>query len=396
MEILFKALGDRLDKVEQRNDNLLEKFHAQITAFEAHQAGTPTDISDVDQLQFEYAVAKRRLDEVAATHALNSAARTRLEALTATQPAERCGGLLSAADWQRLSDELAAIEFADVEDLHVGFAVSRVLGQSYSEQRYELEQATSLEDLRRKVLAIAYKILLISKKLDVAASNRVHLLNSRNDMMAQALAFQSAHLEYSERTLDEAQRYTAAAQTARKELHALVERLSKPNTSLESSVNEARALVAGIVVMDFKIDEISKGIPAKLDYKVRMRSLIDMDGSFDSWSTDLEIRRNFYARFLYCIRSRSLNRCVPILKRSGLQQRLIATTVWEGCPDGSGFPWNTSMRQCITAPAIGRDFSRRTHCSRPPTSQIRPLTGTMPFSCSYSRMPFLPGTGANR
>jgi hypothetical protein len=140
----------------------------------------------------------------------------------------------------------------------------------------------------------------IAKKLQVAASNRLHLLNSRGNMTAQALAFQSACLEYAERTLDQAQRYAAAAKTARDELHALAGRLSKPNTSLESSINEARALVAGIVVMDFNVTQISEGIPAKLDYEVRMRGLIDTDGRFDSWATELEIHRSFHARFLYC------------------------------------------------------------------------------------------------
>lgn len=298
--ILFEGLRNRLGKVEQRNHDLLERFHKQIAAFEAYQAGTTTDIGDADQLQFEYTVAKRRLDEVAATHALNSAARTRLEAVIAAHPAERHSELLSPADWEGLSDELAAIEFADVEECHVALPVSNVLGQSYSEQRFELEQATSLEDLRRKVLAIAYKIMLIAKKLQIAASNRLHLLNSRGNMTAQALAFQSACLEYAERTLDQTQRYAAAAKNAREELDALVGRLSKPNTSLESSINEARALVAGIVVMDFNVMEISRGIPAKLDYEVRMRSLIDTGGSFDNWSTELEIHRRFHARFLYC------------------------------------------------------------------------------------------------
>jgi len=296
---LFEALRNRLDKVEQRNDDLLERFHKQIAAFEAYQAGTTTDISDADQLEFEYTVAKCRLDEVAATRALNSAARTRLEAVIAAHPAERHPELLSPADWQGLSDELAAIEFIDVEDRYVAYAAWKVLGESYSEQRFELERPTNLEDLRRNVLAIGYKILRISKKLDVAASNRVHLLNSRSNMTPQALAFQSACLEYAEKTLDQAQCYAAAAKSAHKELHELVVRLSKPNTSLESSVNEARALVAGIVVMDFEVIVISKGMPAKLDYEVRMRSLIDTAGSFD-WSTDLEIYRKFHARFLYC------------------------------------------------------------------------------------------------
>lgn len=175
--ILFEALRNRLGKVEQRNHDLLERFHKQIAAFEAQQAGTTTDIRDADQPQFEYSVAKRRLDQVAATRALNSAARTRLEAVIAAHPAERHSELLSPADWQGLSDELAAIEFADVEECHVVFSVSKVLGEAYSEQRFELEQATSLEDLSRKVLAIAYKIMPIAKKLQVAASNRLQLLN---------------------------------------------------------------------------------------------------------------------------------------------------------------------------------------------------------------------------
>lgn len=297
---LFEALRNRLEKVEQRNDDLLERFHKQIAAFEAYQAGTKTDISDADQLQFEYTVAKRRLDELAATRALNSAARTRLEAVIAAHPAERHPELLSPADWQGLSDELAAILFAEIEEHDVVFAVSRVFGESYSEQRFELEQATNLEDLRRKVFTISYKISRIAKKLDNAASNRVHLLNSRSNMTAQALAFQSACLEYAEKTLDQAQRYAAAAKSAHKELHALAVRLWNPNTSLESSAYEARALVAGIVVMDFEFVEISKGRPVKQDYEIRMRSLIDTSGSFDRWSIDLEIHRKFHARFLYC------------------------------------------------------------------------------------------------
>lgn len=303
---LFGALRDRLDKVERRNENLLESFQKQITAFGAYQAGSSTDMIDPDQLHHEYGVAKRRLDEVAATRALNNAARTRLEALVTAHRAERYPELLSPADWQGLSDELAAIEFADVQELHVVFAISRVLGEAYSEQRYELERVANLEDLHRKILVVVHKIRPIAKKLDVAVSNRTHLLSGRSDMAAQALAFQSAHLEHSEKTLDQAKRYAAAANNAINELRELAARLTNPSASLESSVNEARALVGGIEVMDFKLVEIFKGTPAKLDYEVRMRSLIDTDGAFNSWSTELEAYRNFLARLLYCEDPRTL------------------------------------------------------------------------------------------
>lgn len=299
------------------------------------------------------------------------------------------------ANWQGLSDELAAIEFADVQELHVVFAISRVLGEAYSEQRYELERVANLEDLHRKILVVVHKIRPIAKKLDVAVSNRTHLLSGRSDMAAQALAFQSAHLEHSEKTLDQAKRYAAAANNAINELRELAARLTNPSASLESSVNEARALVGGIEVMDFKLVEIFKGTPAKLDYEVRMRSLIDTDGAFNSWSTELEAYRNFLARLLYCEDPRTLPEPVrTILKLSGRRQPSIAMMVWEGCLVGIGCLSSTSMHRCITTPAIGRGFVRRTRCSRPRTKQVHLLTGTMQFSCSYSRTPFSAGAGA--